>query len=55
MNKINESMAYLTAPSGNRYQVLLADGSGWDEAATQAAYIKGETPVAKATEASAGA
>ena len=42
MNEIVESIAHLTAPSGKRYQVLNADGTDWDEAATVAAYQKGE-------------
>ena len=42
MNGIVEHIAYLTAPSGRRYQVLNADGTDWDEAATMAAYRIGE-------------
>lgn len=40
---IVESIAHLTAPSGKKYQVLNADGTDWDEAATAAAYRAGET------------
>ena len=39
---INERIAYLTAPSGKRYQVLNEAGDDWDEAATVAAYAAGE-------------
>lgn len=39
---IDESIAYLTSPSGNRYQVLNADGTDWDEVATRQAYLEGE-------------
>lgn len=39
---IIEWIAYLTAPSGRRYQVLNAAGDDWDEAATVAAYQAGE-------------
>jgi hypothetical protein len=41
---IIEGIAYLTAPSGNRYQVINEDGTDWDEAATHAAYTAGEVP-----------
>lgn len=40
--EIDERFAYLTAPSGRRYQVLNEDGTDWDEAATVAAYAEGE-------------
>lgn len=40
--EIIESIAYLTAPSGRRYQVLNEEGTDWDEAATVAAYLAGE-------------
>ena len=39
---IIEWIAYLTAPSGRRYQVLNEDGTDWDKAATVAAYMAGE-------------
>ena len=39
---INENIAYLTAPSGKKYQVLNEAGDDWDEAATREAYEKGE-------------
>jgi hypothetical protein len=42
MNDIVEHIAYLTAPSGRKYQVLNEDGTDWDEAATVAAYQAGE-------------
>lgn len=40
--EIDERFAYLTAPSGRRYQVLNEEGTDWDEAATVAAYAEGE-------------
>lgn len=40
--EINEMIAYLTAPSGRRYQVLNEEGTDWDEVATAAAYVEGE-------------
>ena len=40
--EIIESIAYLTAPSGRRYQVLNEEGTDWDEAATVVAYLAGE-------------
>ena len=39
---IVESIAYLTGPTGKKYQVLNADGTDWDEAATIALYKKEE-------------
>ena len=41
-NTIQENIAYLTAPSGRRYQVLNSEGTGWDEEATVQAYKAGE-------------
>lgn len=38
---IDENQAYLTAPDGTRYQMLDEDGN-YDDAATAAAYAKGE-------------
>lgn len=40
--EVNERIAYLTAPSGRKYQVLNEAGNDWDEAATKAAYDLGE-------------
>lgn len=42
MTEIVEFIAHLTAPSGNKYQVLNEAGDDWDEAATWAAYRAGE-------------
>jgi hypothetical protein len=39
---IIEWIAYLTAPDGTHYQVLNAEGTDWDDAATRAAYEAGE-------------
>lgn len=40
--EIDERFAYLTAPSGRRYQVLNEGGTDWDEVATAAKYAEGE-------------
>lgn len=42
MPDVIETIAYITAPSGKRYQVLNEAGTDWDEAATRAAYAEGE-------------
>ena len=40
--EIDERFAYLTSPSGRRYQVFNEEGTDWDEVATTAAYAEGE-------------
>ena len=35
---IDDTIAHITDPDGNRYQVLNAEGDDWDEAATRALY-----------------
>lgn len=37
----NPQQAHIRNKAGDVWQVLLADGSGWDEAATATAYNKG--------------
>lgn len=37
MVPVNESIAHITLADGRRVQVLDADGTDWDEAATMAA------------------
>lgn len=39
---IREDIAYLTAPSGQKYQVLNQRQTDWDEVATRQAYAEGE-------------
>ena len=35
---IDPNIAYITAPDGTMFQVLTADGTDWDEAATHKDY-----------------
>jgi hypothetical protein len=35
--EIIESIAYITLPDGRKFQVVIPEGTDWDEAATDAA------------------